>query len=108
MAHSNSAAPSPGPSDKAASGRTGRIARLVLASMASDLPAPVLEKAKHHVLDTLGAMISGTELAAGRAAVAYVRDIAGAPLATVVGSGLRTSPTDAALANAMAAHADET
>ena len=34
------------------------------------LPEPVLEKTKHHVLDTIAAMVSGAELPPGRAAIA--------------------------------------
>ena len=37
----------------------------------NSLPAEVLEQAKHHLLDTLGAMISGSELAPGQAALRY-------------------------------------
>ena len=33
------------------------------------LPAPVLEKTKHHVLDTLAAMVSGSRLLPGRKAI---------------------------------------
>jgi len=37
------------------------------------LPAEVVEKAKHHILDTFAAMISGSELPPGRAALALAR-----------------------------------
>jgi 2-methylcitrate dehydratase PrpD len=72
------------------------------------LPAEAAEQAKHHVLDTLAAMISGSELAPGQAALRYVRAHAGKGAATIVGSPLTASPTDAALANGVMAHADET
>ena len=36
-----------------------------------------VEQAKHHLLDTLAAMMSGSELAPGQAAQRYVRDYAG-------------------------------
>jgi len=37
------------------------------------LPDEVIEKAKHHILDTLAAMISGSEIRPGRAAIEFVR-----------------------------------
>jgi 2-methylcitrate dehydratase PrpD len=72
------------------------------------LPSAVAEKAKHHILDTLAAMISGSELPPGRVALALAREQAGRPLATVVGSNVLTGPMDAALVNGVLAHADET
>jgi 2-methylcitrate dehydratase PrpD len=72
------------------------------------LPAEATEHAKHHLLDTLGAMISGSELVPGQAALRYSRSYAGKGAATVVGSTLTATPGDAALANAIMAHADET
>ncbi len=72
------------------------------------LPAEVVEKAKHHILDTFAAMISGSELPPGRAALALARAQAGRPAATVVGSSILTGPMDAALVNGLLAHSDET
>jgi 2-methylcitrate dehydratase PrpD len=72
------------------------------------LPAEVVEKARHHILDTLAAMISGSRLAPGRAAIAYVKGLGGAREASVAGSRIVTSSVNAALANGMLAHADET
>ena len=61
------------------------------------LPPDVVEKAKHHILDTFAAMLSGSELPPGKAAVALARAQAGRPIATVVGSTVLTGPIDAAL-----------
>jgi 2-methylcitrate dehydratase PrpD len=72
------------------------------------LPEEVTEQAKYHLLDTLAAMISGSELPPGQAAQRYIRDHGGSGAATVVGSALTASPIDAALANGVMAHADET
>jgi 2-methylcitrate dehydratase PrpD len=72
------------------------------------LPPAVAEKAKHHILDTFAAMISGSELPPGRAALALARAQAGRPVATVVGSNVLTGPMDAALVNGVLAHSDET
>src|SRR5689334_3424371 len=44
------------------------------------LPADALERAKWAVLDTLAATVSGSQLPAGRAALAYVRANGGKPV----------------------------
>jgi 2-methylcitrate dehydratase PrpD len=72
------------------------------------LPPEVGEQAKHHILDTLAAMISGSELPPGQAAQRYIRANASQGTATVVGTTLTASPIEAALANGVMAHADET
>jgi 2-methylcitrate dehydratase PrpD len=72
------------------------------------LPPEVAEKAKHHILDTFAAMVSGSELPPGRVALSLARAQAGRPVATVVGSGIVTGPIDAALVNGVLAHSDET
>jgi 2-methylcitrate dehydratase PrpD len=64
--------------------------------------------ARHHVLDTVAAMVSGARLAPGRIAIAYVRRLGGTREASVAGSRVVTSCVNAALANGMLAHADET
>jgi 2-methylcitrate dehydratase PrpD len=72
------------------------------------LPSDVAEHAKHHLLDTLAAMISGSELPPGHVALRYIREHGGKGVATIVGSPLTAAPLDAAMANGVMAHADET
>jgi 2-methylcitrate dehydratase PrpD len=72
------------------------------------LPPDALEHAKHHILDTFAAMISGSELPPGQAALRFARAQAGKGSATVVGSQLVAGPIEAALANGVLAHSDET
>lgn len=72
------------------------------------LPDEVVERTKQHILDTLAAMISGSELPPGRAAVEFARSYGGREVATVVASNLLCGPIEAALANGVLAHADET
>ena len=73
------------------------------------LPEEVVEQAKYHLLDSLAAMISGSELPPGQAAQRYVREHSGSGgTITVVGSALTAPPIDAALANGVMTHADET
>ena len=73
-----------------------------------ELPGLVVEKVKHHILDTLAAMISGADLAPGRAAVDFARAYGGPSTATVAVSGQRCGPIEAAMVNGVMAHADET
>jgi 2-methylcitrate dehydratase PrpD len=68
----------------------------------------VVEKAKHHILDTFAAMISGADLVPGRAAIKFARAYGGKAVATVAASDVVCGPIEAALANGVLAHADET
>ena len=87
---------------------TERLASYVAEAGSLPLPPEVEAKAKHHLLDTVAAMLSGTELKPGRLALAYAERQGGAPEALVLGSGALTNVTTAALVNGMLAHADET
>ncbi len=87
---------------------TGRLARYMVEARDKPLPPEVLLACKHRILDTFGAMISGSRMRPGEMATSYVRSLGGIAQASVVASDLRTSAIDAALANAMCAHADET
>ncbi len=73
-----------------------------------ELPDVVVEKAKHHILDTLAAIISGSKLKAGILAKDYVKRQGGKREAIVVASRVVTSATHAAFANGIMAHSDET
>lgn len=96
---------------KTAAGR-GRemtvMSEYMRAAAEHDLPADAAEQAKHHLLDTLAAMISGSQLLPGQAALRYIGSYAGKGSATIVGRPLIAAPIDAALANGVMAHADET
>jgi 2-methylcitrate dehydratase PrpD len=72
------------------------------------LPEEVAEKTKHHILDTLAAMISGCNLLPGQRALQFARAHGGKEVSTVVASNILCGPIEAALANGMLAHADET
>src|SRR5580658_1453564 len=72
------------------------------------LPPDVMEQTKYHALDTLAAVISGSELAPGRVAIKFARERGGEKVATVAGSDVVCDPISGAFANAMLAHSDET
>ena len=54
------------------------------------LPSAVVEKTKHHFLDTIAAMVSGSRLAPGKKAIGYVRTLGGVKEACVIGSTIVT------------------
>jgi 2-methylcitrate dehydratase PrpD len=87
---------------------TGRLARYMVEARSRNLPADVAREAKHRILDTLAAMVSGARLKPGEMAIRYARAQGGVAEATVVATDLRTTAVNAALANGMFAHADET
>jgi 2-methylcitrate dehydratase PrpD len=72
------------------------------------LPQDVAEKTKQCVLDTLAAMISGSKLPPGRFAIRFARSYGGEKVCTVASSNVLCGPIEAALANGILAHSDET
>jgi 2-methylcitrate dehydratase PrpD len=87
---------------------TRELSVYIASALRKPLPAAVVEKTKHHILDTIAAMISGSRLLPGRKAIGYVKILGGLPEAAVIGTRIVTSAVNAALANGMLAHADET
>ena len=85
-----------------------RLSSYVSQAGKRELPAAVREKTKHHILDTIAAMVSGSRLLPGRKGISFVRTLGGTKEACVIGSRLLTTASNAALANGMSAHADET
>src|SRR5262245_262401 len=92
----------------AADGVTVQLARYMVAARDRALPDAVLVACKHRILDTFAAMISGARMHPGVMAVKYVRSLGGSPQASIIGADFRTTAVNAALANGMCAHADET
>src|SRR5512135_2006932 len=99
---------SPRVSAATAADLTGQVARYMVAARDRNLPPNVALEGKHHILDTLGAMVSGSRLKPGEMAIAYVRAQGGVPESSVIGTNIKTSAINAALANGMCGHADET
>jgi 2-methylcitrate dehydratase PrpD len=86
----------------------GTLSAYMSAAGGRALPPEVVEHTKNHIVDTLAAMLSGSELLPGQAALRYARNRAAAGVATIAGSTLTSEPLDAALVNGIMAHADET
>jgi 2-methylcitrate dehydratase PrpD len=79
-------------------------------SEARDRPIPkeVAQRAKLHLIDTFAAMISGSRLEPGKKAIEYIGPQGGTPQAGIIGTDILTTIQNAALANGMLGHADET
>ena len=99
---------SQGAPSRAAVEITGQVARYMVEARDRSLPPQVAREAKHRILDTLGAMVSGARLTPGELAIKYVRGQGGVAEASVITTNIRTSAANAALANGMFGHADET
>ena len=89
-------------------GITRQLARYMVEARQRDLPAPVTLATKHRILDTIAAMVSGAHLPPGEMAIKFARAQGGVAEASVFTTSIRTSAINAALANGMFAHADET
>ncbi len=85
-----------------------RVSQYIAQALKSPLPDNVTEHAKHHLIDTLASMISGSRLLPGVRAIAYVKTLGGRPEACIAGSRVMTTAVNAALINGMLAQADET
>jgi 2-methylcitrate dehydratase PrpD len=73
-----------------------------------ELPEKVVRETAHHILDTIAAMVSGSELKPGILAIDFARTYGGEKIATVIASDILCGPIEAALANGQLAHSDET
>jgi len=87
---------------------TGQLAQYMVEARHRSLPREAAQAGKHRILDTLGAIVSGARLKPGELAIRYVSQQGGVPEASVLTTDLKTSAVNAALANGMFGHADET
>ena len=85
-----------------------KLSAYIAATVTRPLPAEVTARAKLHLVDTFAAMISGSRLLPGQKAIAYAKTLGGKPAAGIMGTRMVTTPQNAALANGMFGHADET
>ncbi len=87
---------------------TSTLSAYIAGAVRKPLPKEVAARAKLHLVDTFAAMISGSRLLPGKTGITYVKTLGGKPEAGVIGSRIVTSAANAALANGMSGHADET
>src|SRR3954463_13058541 len=85
---------------------TSTLVDKILALDYASLPPEAIAMAKAVTLDGLAVMIAGADepLGVGRISIDYVRDMGGAPHASVIGGGFKTSLLNAAYANGTMAH----
>ena len=86
---------------------TGQLAAYISQSGSATLPPAVVEKAKHHILDSLAAIIFGSSLKPGRLAIKLVHSQCGVEEAQVIGTSIKTTAINASLANVTMGHAVE-
>ncbi len=86
-------------------GPTEKLAQFVVATHSADMPREVLERGKLALLDTFGVLLAGSQEPVTQLLAAYVQELGGAPKATVLGHGFKTSAPQAALVNGTSAHA---
>jgi 2-methylcitrate dehydratase PrpD len=86
---------------------TRELAAYAALACRQPLPEHAARSARLHLLDTLAAMVSGTRLPAGLAALRYAQPLSGGSV-SVPGTDLVLGANDAALVGGMMAHADET
>ena len=86
---------------------TGTFVDNMLALKYENLPAEAIELCKHVVLDGLAVIHAGSTepSGVGRLSIAYVKEMGGAPKASVITGGFKTSLQNAAYANGTMAHA---
>jgi 2-methylcitrate dehydratase PrpD len=85
-----------------------KLSTYMAAARDTELPEKVVQDTKFHILDTVAAMVSGSELPPGRDAIRFAQTYGGGQkIATVVASKILCGPMDAAFANGELAHADE-
>src|ERR1700722_11542182 len=85
-----------------------KLSTYMAAARDTELPEKVVQDTKFHILDTVAAMLSGSELPPGRDAIRFAQTYGGGQkIATVVASKILCGPMDAAFANGELAHADE-
>lgn len=87
---------------------TAQLVEYIVGARTRALPDTALESAKHHFVDTLASIVSGSRLMPGQRGAEYARARCQSGPAVVIADGDGASEEFAALANAMAAHADET
>lgn len=87
---------------------TGQLARYMASVAERTLPEAVMQASKHRILDTVAAIVSGAKMVPGEMAINYVGGLGGTPQASIMTSDIITTAANAAMANAMCAHADET
>ncbi|MPZ44753.1 MAG: hypothetical protein GEV05_15390 [Betaproteobacteria bacterium] len=84
---------------------SAKLARFIVETGFDEIPPDAIAAAKRAILDTLGVALSGTREQSAKIVAKVVANLGGQPSASLFGAPLRTSPSNAALANGVMAHA---
>jgi 2-methylcitrate dehydratase PrpD len=84
-----------------------RLAEFVVSASLTDAPEAARAQVRRAALDSIGVMLAGASEPIAKITRTVARIEGGAPLCTVIGSALRTSPTWAALCNGASGHAHD-
>jgi len=86
-------------------GATETTARWIVNTSYEDIPPEAITVARESCFDCLGVILAGSVQPVGQIIQSYVAEQGGTPEATVLASGLKTSLSNAALANGTMGHA---
>ena len=86
-------------------GATETVARWVANTSYEDIPPEAIRVAKESCFDCIGVMLAGSVQPVGQIIQKYVSELGGSPETAVLGSRLRSSQANAALANGTMGHA---
>jgi 2-methylcitrate dehydratase PrpD len=84
---------------------TGEVVEFLF--RADSPPQEVRAKAVEHIVDGVAVMLAGSRTDCAGKLAGFVREKGGRPTSTIIGFGLRSSPSDAALVNGTSGHADD-
>jgi len=86
----------------------GKLSAYMSEASSRAIPEAVAQQTKYHILDTLAAMVSGSQLPPGRQAMRFAHAYGGEKIATIVASDMLGGPLEAAIVNGALAQSDET
>ncbi len=85
-------------------GVTEKLGKFVTDTSYDQLPYEAIAAAKERILDSLGAMLGGSQERATQILIRFVKEGGGVPEAGVIGEGFKTSLANAVFVNATSAH----
>ena len=88
-------------------GVTERFASFVVETDSSKIPDEALDAATTSLMDAVGTALVANTHEIGKIITEYTEQMGGKPTSRVIGTGIKTSAPDAALANGTLGHADD-
>lgn len=80
------------------------LAEFIVHQKFDDLPRGVIEKAKHHIIDTIACIVGSSHESQGQVLLGIMKDEGGNPQSSVFNQGYKTSVLNAALINGTLGH----